>query len=874
MSDFLEHYGVKRRSGRYPWGSGKDGFLSTVKELESNGLTELEIAKSFGISTTEFRNKKSLEKSRLREEQKRIALKHKSSGMSTAAISREMNVPETTIRNIINNDKKTKFKIVENIANQLKSSVEKYEYIDVGDGVEQWMGVSKTKLKNAIYLLEEKGYKIQYVRQEQLATGKKTSIKVLTKEDLPYEVLSKNRHKIQIPNNFTEDGGITFLKPKKISNIESDRIHIVYGDEGGADKDGFIGLRRNVPDLSLQGNRYAQVRIGVNGDLYLKGMAAYDDNIPQGKDIVFYTNKQKNSTDPLNVLKKQDLSDPSSPFGAVTKPAKTFLDKDGKIQQSAINIVNEEGDWSNWSKNLSSQFLSKQHPRIAKNQLEIQSERFLNELKEIESLTNPTVKKHLLLDLADTIDSASVHLKAAALPRQTTSVIIPGTTLKDNEIYAPNYANGDVVSLIRYPHAGTFEIPTLTVNNKNSEMRSILGTSPIDAVGINPKVAKRLSGADYDGDTVVIIPNDKKQVKTSPAIKSLQNFDPIDSYPYQPGMKIMGKQSKQKLMGDISNLITDMTIRGASQDEIARATRHSMVVIDAEKHRLNYEQSYVDNGISALKRKYQGGSKRGASTIVSKASSEERVPLRKEHYDIDPKTGEKVYIYTHEVYIDKRGRQIERTTKSTKLAETSDAHTLSSGTLIEKVYADHSNKLKGIANRARLSYLKTEDIKYSSTARITYKKEVDSLNAKLREAEKHQPLERKAQLLGNVIYKKKLELNPAMSGADKKKEKGRSLVTARGRLGATRPIIDITPREWEAINMGAITKTKLSKILRNSDSDKVRSLSTPRINRTLSNSQKSRVGVLLKAGYTSAEVASVLGVPVNLLNVTHLDDFD
>ena len=38
-----------------------------------------------------------------------------------------------------------------------------------------------------------------------------------------------------------------------------------------------------------------------------------------------------------------------------------------------------------------------------------------------------------------------------------------------NEIYAPNYRDGENVVLIRYPHGGIFEIPELIVNNKFAE---------------------------------------------------------------------------------------------------------------------------------------------------------------------------------------------------------------------------------------------------------------------------------------------------------------------------------------------------------------------------------------------------------------------
>ena len=57
----LKHYGILRRSGRYPWGSGENpyqslsGFLSSVHELRQKGLTEAEIARSMGITTTQLR---------------------------------------------------------------------------------------------------------------------------------------------------------------------------------------------------------------------------------------------------------------------------------------------------------------------------------------------------------------------------------------------------------------------------------------------------------------------------------------------------------------------------------------------------------------------------------------------------------------------------------------------------------------------------------------------------------------------------------------------------------------------------------------------------------------------------------------------------
>ncbi len=226
-----------------------------------------------------------------------------------------------------------------------------------------------------------------------------------------------------------------------------------------------------------------------------------------------------------------------------------------------------------------------------------------------------------------------MHLKATAFPRQKTHVLLPLTTIKDNEVYAPFYKNGEKIALIRYPHAGTFEIPILTVNNKNAEGKKMMGTTPLDAIGINSKTAGILSGADFDGDTVTTIPlSGKVKITSTRPLDGLKNFDPKDAYPKREGMKIMSEKQKQIEMGVTSNLITDMTIKGATDKELARAVRHSMVVIDAVKHELDYKKSEQDDGVSALKKKYQrnidpetGAETNGVSTLLSRAKSEQRV---------------------------------------------------------------------------------------------------------------------------------------------------------------------------------------------------------------------------------------------------------
>ena len=471
-------------------------------------------------------------------------------------------------------------------------------------------------------------------------------------------------------------------------------------------------------------------------------------------------------------------------------------------------------------------------------------------------------------------------MKGAALPRQSTNVILPFPGLKENEIYAPNYRDGERVVLIRHPHGGPFEIPELTVNNRYKPARDLIGNA-IDAVGINSKVAERLSGADFDGDNVLTIPVKNVKIKTKSPLKELEDFDPKEAYPGYDGMKVMTPHLKGVKMGDVSNLITDMTIKGATDDEIARAVRHSMVVIDAEKHKLNYKQSYADNGIADLKKKYQGRENAGASTLISRASSQANVPEREEgilitdpvtgrkrRQYIDPNTGEKLYTPTGSTYTrtyttksgEVRTKVIQRTTRSTKMAEAKDAYELSSGTLMESIYADHANKLKALGNQARKEYTRIQPTKYSPSAKKAYASEVESLQSKLNVALKNAPLERKAQLIANAMFQAKKEANPDMDKDQQKKEKGRCLTTARSRVGAGKQRIDITEREWQAIQAGAISNNTLNQIINNTDLDKLKQLATPRTKTAMTDAKLARAKSMAARGYTTAEIADALGV--------------
>ena len=874
MTDELYHYGIKRRSGRYPWGSGAkksrnaSDFLSTVDVLEKDGFNEKQIAEYFGLQTKQLRAYKSNAHNEVRAAKAAMALRLKDKGYSNSEIGRRMGINESSVRSLLDPAISMRKNASTNTAEMLEKEIASKKYIDVGGGVENQIGVSRNTLDNAVEQLRAKGYTYHYLKVEQLGTGKFTSIKVLAAPDVTYKEVKDNQAKVTSPGFYSEDLGQTVVGIKPPSSISSKRILVNYGDQGGSDKDGVIELRRGVKDLDLGAARYAQVRVAVDGTHYLKGMAMYSDDIPKGYDVIFNTNKNS-STPKMDVFKKMK-DDPENPFGATIRQ-KTYIGKDGKEHLSALNIVNEEGDWNTWKKTLSSQMLSKQSTALAKKQLKLAYDIKKEEFDEICSLKNPVIKKCLLDKFADNCDSSAVHLKAAGLPRQASKVILPFPEMKDSEIYAPSYRNGEKVVLIRYPHGGTFEIPELVVNNKsNKKAKGLIGNAQ-DAVGINPRVAERLSGADFDGDTVLVIPVGKVKIKTSAPLKGLKNFDPKVAYPGYPGMPKPGEKGsgfdKQGKMGDISNLITDMTIKGAPADDIAAAVRHSMVVIDAEKHNLNWRQSYLDNGIANLKAKYQGASNAGASTLISRAKGDKRVPKRKDGYKVDPETGRKIFTETGETY-EKNGKQVVRLQKSSKMYETEDAYSLSSGTAMENVYADHTNKLKALANSARKTSLTTKPISYSPEAKAKYRQEVDSLNAKLNIALKNRPLERKAQLLANERVKLVRQNNPDMDKDDIKKLKNQALTQARLQTGASKKarLVDITDREWEAIQSGAISTNKLSQIIQNSDLDILKQRSMPRESKGISDAKRARAKMLESNGYTLAEIADSLGVSTSTIS--------
>lgn len=936
--DILAHIGMPKRSGRYPYGSGKDpyqrsiDFLGRVEELKKKGWTETpeNIMKEFGLSTTEYRQEKSLaktERNRYRVAQVESLMKD---GISQTEACRRAGVKESTYRSMKEEKVVARREKAQETAKFLMDVVDKQGMTDVGKGTETELNISREKLQSALKICEEKGYGVYNNRFEQVNNpGKFTTQTVLCPPHIkpkgdakaPSEIYDlENVHSLK--PYISRDGGETFEKKFTYpASMDSKRLKIRYNEEGGVEKDGIVEIRRGVDDLSLGNSKYAQVRILVDDTHYIKGMAVYTDgkDMPPGVDVVFNTNKKKGL--PMTDVLKEIKDDPENPFGSLIKDADQggqywYTDKNGQKKLGLINKRADEGDWTEWQDSLPSQFLSKQPIQMVRKQLDLAKQDKQYEYEEICKINNPTIKKHMLAKFADECDSAAEHLKAAALPGQKYHVIIPITSLKDNEIYAPGYEPGTQLALVRYPHGGTFEIPIVTVTDKNPTARKIIGTDSIDAVGINAKVASQLSGADFDGDTVMVIPTNTKGVKVK-ATRPLDELKDFDTGEYQYSkmvpdkdgnphyynkngdeFKRMSKKTEGIEMGRITNLITDMTLAGAPDDEVARAVRHSMVVIDARKHCLDYRQSEHDNDIASLRREYQvkigpdGKPKYGAAgTIISRAKNQTEVPKTqgsphtnmkgKPWYDPSRPEGAVVYSKADEptyTKVDKRtGKTIvkEKTEKTTQMRATDDAYTLVSEARHPKelLYADYANTMKALANKARLDVETAGKIATSPTAKKIYADEVKSLREKVDTAMVNKPRERAAQRMARVDIQK-AEKRYRDKGEEVDKEEIRKLGQRaigkyRDQVGSVKRSdrdIEITDREWEAIQAGAVSETLLKTILDNTDAGKLRDRATPKKTTGLTSAQVSRVKSLSAKGYSLAEIAKKLGVSTSTVH--------
>lgn len=944
--DELKHYGIKRHSGRYPWGSGRDpyqrsmSFYALVDDLKAKGVPDTDIAKLIGdqvreitgnprdkFTTADLRSTRTIAKEQIVLEQTRRAVSLRDKGVSIQKIAEQLDLPQPTVRLRLKNSEKFKQSALAATAEVIRKNVDKYGIVDVGKGTELHLGIADTRLNAALGVLRDEGYETYAIKIHNVGTRNMRTVQVVVPPGTGFGGANKLRDKIHTMGDYTENDGLTYFGIHEPMNVSSKRLKVNYAEDGGTDADGVVYVRPGVKDLSMGKNTYAQVRIAIDGTHYIKGMAVLNPDLPPGVDLLFNTNKSKNdpkvvSEGKLGALKPLKTNpdgtiDKDNPFGSMLK--RQIVDTDPKTGAerlvSAMNIVNEEGDWQGWRKSLPSQMLAKQPHSLIKSQLVATRQQTADRLADIEKITNPVIRQKKLQDFAEQIDSDAVDLRAAQMPRQQTKVIIPVPKISKNEVYAPGFETGDRVALIRYPHGGRFEIPEVIVNNNSRTAKRLLGNAT-DAIGIHPSVAERLSGADFDGDTVTVIPNPTGKIKGISSLgnsakyyeEQLATFDPKRKYggyevvkpavgkPGDPGYKpevgnyrIMKNTGKE--MGVITNLITDMSIQGAKPEHVVKAVRHSMVVIDAEKHKLDYKQSEIDNSIQQLKELYQARpgepGKFGASTLLSRATAKQVINERKPRPAplggaIDKETGEKVYVET--------GRTISKydpktqtydpnvkvrvTEKEKGLALTKDARDLvrDPSHPVESLYADHANAMKALANQARLRADRIPSPKMNPKAKEVYGPELARLVDDLNAAKKLKPLERRADVIARGIVKQRRVDDPTLrTDPDRlKKVERQAKAYALERMGLKKPVIEITDRQWDAIQSGAVSASRLRQILDYADPKRIEELSIPKPNAVMTTAITARARAMLAAGATNADVARALGIPPSTLRAAAL----
>lgn len=249
MTD-LQHIGTET-SGRYPLGSGENPFqrpktfLDNVKKLEGSGLKGKALAEALGLTTTQLRAYKAIAKAESRAADETKAQQYKDDGLSNVKIGLEMGINESSVRALLNPSAKARNDILRNTAEMIREQISKHEVIDIGAGVNVHLDMSKEKLATAVAMLEAEGYKKKYFKVAQLGTEFDTSHKTLVGPDFDdkadYHRIAQNLDLIKQMDVYSQDAGKTFERIKPPKSLSPDRITILYGSEGGADRDGQVG---------------------------------------------------------------------------------------------------------------------------------------------------------------------------------------------------------------------------------------------------------------------------------------------------------------------------------------------------------------------------------------------------------------------------------------------------------------------------------------------------------------------------------------------------------------------------------------------------------------------------------------------------------
>ncbi len=861
-------------SGRHPLGSGEQPWqhvpwrrfqlqyanLQAKRNADGTKMTQTQIAQAMGFdSLKDFRAQVTRNKEQATRDKMDFVLSKYNEGMSLAEIAEATGgvMSKSSVKQYVDKFKEnggTLSIVAENKMNRVRGTAEMLKdqlkngtgYLDIGKGAEELMNVKRTTLDAAISQLKDEGYYVHTIYNQRLGDKEKgTKIKTLSQNPSIQDIWKNHLYDIEAIGVRTEDGGETYKTPEGIKppkQLSLDRVAVKFKEQGGADADGLILLRPGVEDLSLGKSNYAQVRIAVGGKYYLKGMCAYSDDIPDGYDVLFNTNKSITGGKEA-ALKKLNLDNPSNPFDSNIKPVNG--------QRGYLNIVNEEGDWSEWTHDMAAQFLSKQNYSLVRDRLKATVKATNEEYETILKIENPVLQRQLLEDFAGSCQTRARQLKAKGTAGACAQVLMPSADVKPNEIYAPNFKDGDRVVLVRYPHAGRFELAELTVNNHNQSAENLIGKHAQDAVVIHPSVAPKLSGADYDGDTVFVFKNNNGRIKVADGLPGLKDFDTKDwkAVDLKPGEKTITKKYRGNLMGCATNLIADMQNydentppeRIPTRKELEDAVKFSMVVIDAYKHDLDWRAAAEEYHYKELRRKY-------CRTI-------------------NPETGKNNPIGSSSV-ITRAKRHMEEVDDATKLYSMYP-------TKVEKEYAAYANTMKAMQNTAlkAAAEIKTPAWKPELGKKGgEYYNEVQSLDEKYAKLIANKPKERQAQILTSKWYNQQKKLADIKDADDAKKLRVRLERTARQVTGseAFKYRIEFTDREWEAIQAGAVSPSKQAQLFRSANADKLRERALPKSYISLTTGQKAAITRMASKknssgglAYSPTEIANKLGVSVS-----------
>ena len=133
---------------------------------------------------------------------------------------------------------------------------------------------------------------------------------------------------------------------------------------------------------------------------------------------------------------------------------------------------------------------------------------------------------------------------------------------------------------------------------------------------------------------------------------------------------------------------------------------------------------------------------------------------------------------------------------------------------------------------------------------------------------KVQPLERQALLIADAVSRERMSANPSLWDDPNavKKLRRKDFERVKARLGIPDTTIEITPRQWEAIQKNAISPNMLEQIMSHTDRAKLTAMAMPKTQNLVTPGKKAQAQAMLNAGYTRAEVAGHLGVSVSTLD--------